>query len=77
MTAAVLSNFAICTIAFCVVASPHSKDGSREEGSLLTMAMISDEAWRKKSSNFTAGNGITVGKNSTVSAFLVPLVSGM
>ena len=47
-----------------------------DEGGAVNIVIISVAACRKKSSSFTCGKGITVGKKVTVSTFLSLLVFG-
>ena len=71
---ALLSSFAISMTAF-LVSSPHCNVGI--VGGFWRMARMSEVAWRKKSSRLTAGKGMIVGKNFTVSACRTRCVDGM
>lgn len=56
-----------------LVGSLADKEGIVEEGGAATMVMISFAAYLRCSVKVTDGKGMTVGRNSTVSKFLVLL----
>jgi len=65
---ALFNSLAITSIAL-FTSWPACSNGTLVEGSLDKMEMMSVVAYSRKSNNFTEGNGILYGKNSTVLEF--------